>query len=186
VKLFHRPGPRFAAEAIAIVLAAAIPGLEHLVWWQIGLCVAIVLVAAIAVESRLGGKPAAPPAPAAEPARVEEVPHVRVVEERPLAELVRPPAPPPPPAPVVIAEPEPEPEPESEPEPVAVAVAAPPVTVGGPPFNVWELERALAASGAADDEKTFLLHYLRDYAGSDGKLPPEFDDLVRESFSSLL
>jgi hypothetical protein len=44
----------------------------------------------------------------------------------------------------------------------------------------------LRESGAQDEEKTFLLHYLRDYAGTDGTLPREFDDLVRESFGGLL
>lgn len=158
MKLFYRPGPRLAAEAIAIVLAAAIPGVAHLVWWQIGACVAIVLLAAIAVESRVGGKPAS----AARPAPVEEAAPVR-------------PAPPPPS----------EPEPEPAPEPVAVVVPAATPGVSGPPFKLSELKRALAAVGV-DDEKTFLLQYLRDYAGPDGTLPSEFDDLVRESFSSLL
>jgi hypothetical protein len=65
-------------------------------------------------------------------------------------------------------------------------VAAPAERVAGPPYNVWELERAHAASGVADDEKTFLLQYLRDYATSDGALPSEFEDLVRESFPHLL
>jgi hypothetical protein len=178
VSLFRRPGPRFLAEAVAIVLAAAIPGFAHLVWWQIGACVAVVLLVAIVLESRLGGTTVAPPRPAAPaPPPVVEQPPARIVEERPLSELIRP-------TPVTVA-PEPQPEPAPEPEPVAVAVSLPPVRVSGPPFNVWELERALEATGVTD-EKTFLVHYLRDYAGSDGTLPAEFDDLVRESFGSLL
>jgi hypothetical protein len=98
---------------------------------------------------------------------VEEAPHVRVMRE-------------PEPAP----EPEPEPQPEPEPEP------APPPPVPAAqrtgPWNVWELERVLRESGEQDEEKTFLLRYLREYAGADGTLPPEFDDLVQESFGSLL
>lgn len=171
-----RVGIRFAAEAVAIVAAAVIAGpVLHLVWWQVGLAVFAVLGIGILVESRLGvAAPPAAPEPAPQPPPVEERPHVRVLQERPVA----PRAPEP--------EPTPEPTPEPEPEPVAVAVAAPPMRVTGPPYNVWELERALNESGSANDEQTFLLHYLRDYAGSDGALPSDFDDLVRESFPSLL
>ena len=186
MKIFSRPGPRFAAEAAAIVLAAVIPGLEHLVWWQIGACVAVVLLAAIAIESAMSGAPAQA-APAAVPLSppVVEQPHVRVLHEKPIGELLREVAPPPEPV-APPPPPPPEPEPEPEPEPVTVAVSAPAERVAGPPYNVWELERAHAASGVADDEKTFLLQYLRDYATADGALPPEFEDLVRESFPHLL
>ena len=53
-------------------------------------------------------------------------------------------------------------------------------------WNVWEIESALRESGDANEEREFLLLYLRDYAGPDGVLPLEFDDLVRESFGELL
>jgi len=173
----NRVGARFAAEAVAIVAAAVIAGpVLHLVWWQVGLAVFAVLGIGILIESNLGAGAPAPPRNVAEPApqlppAIEEAPRVRVLQEqRPIAELL----------------PEPKPEPEPEPEPVAVAVAAPETRVSGPPYNVWELERALNERGNADDEQTFLLHYLRDYAGPDGTLPSEFDDLVRESFPTLL
>jgi len=178
---------RFVGEAVAIVAAAVIAGpILHLAWWEVGLAVFLVLAAGIVVESLIAGREAQPaPRPAAPaPPRVEESESsVRVLAERPAPEPepVRLPEPEPEPEPIA-----PEPEPEPEPEPVAVAVAAPPVRLSGPPWNVWELERAFQASGDADEEKTFMLQYLRDYAGVDGVLPPEFDDLVRESFGSLL
>jgi hypothetical protein len=162
---------RLVAEAVAIVAAAVIAGpILHLAWWQVGLTVFLVLGAGIVVESLIEGREAQP-APRPAPPRVEEPPpsYVRVLSEQK-------PEPTPPP----------EPEPAPEPEPVAVAVAAPPVRVTGPPWNLWELERAFQASGEGDEEKSFMLQYLRDYAGTDGVLPPEFDDLVRESFGSLL
>src|SRR5581483_2104067 len=162
VSIFARPGPRFLAEAVAIVLAAAVPGLEHLVWWKIGVFVAAVLLAAIAIESRMSALPAAAPVPDAPPPVEEPAAHVRVLPEKPLSALLR------------------------HPLPEPGAVAAPPVRVGGPPFNVWELERAHTASGSGDDEKPSMLHYLRDYASADGTLPSDFDDLVRESFADLL
>jgi hypothetical protein len=51
---------------------------------------------------------------------------------------------------------------------------------------VWEIERLLRGAGGADEEQEFLLLYLRDFAGPDGTLPDDFDDLVRESFGDLL
>ena len=37
-----------------------------------------------------------------------------------------------------------------------------------------------------DDERSFLLVYLRDFATAEGTLPVDFDGLVRESFGELL
>jgi hypothetical protein len=55
---------------------------------------------------------------------------------------------------------------------------------------VWELERATQSDPSPDSdrayERTVLLMFLRDYASSDGQLPPEFDELVRDAFSELL
>jgi hypothetical protein len=45
------------------------------------------------------------------------------------------------------------------------------------------VDRAQAAGDAArDEERSFVLMYLRDFAHPDGLLPPEFDALVRDSF----
>jgi hypothetical protein len=175
VSLLRRPGPRFVLEALAIVLTAVITGLLHLAWWQIGACVLIVLLGAVLVESWLARAPVptqpAQPVPIA-PAEPEvPAPHVRVVRE-------------PEPEPVAV-EPAPVPEPEPEPVPIPPPTPPPPLPATGP-WNIWELERALRESGDHDEEKSFLLHYLRGYAGPDGTLPAEFDDLVRESFASLL
>jgi outer membrane biosynthesis protein TonB len=184
VSYLRRPGPRFVAEAIAIVLAAVITGALHLAWWEIGAVVLIVLVAAVLTESWLSRPPAAPRparAPAPPPPVVEEpevAPHVRVLREHIPPPALPEPEPEPEPVPVAVAPPPPPPEPEPEPEPD-------PVVARGP-WNVWELERALRESGDTDQERAFLLHYLRDYAGPDGALPPEFDDLVQESFGPLL
>jgi hypothetical protein len=112
--------------------------------------------------------------------------------------------------PVEDAEPEPEPEPE---RPPLVAVERPPVPVpaepepepaaapdegvvalplpGGPrEWNVWELERLVREHGgvdvAVDEERSYLLVYLREFATPEGTLPLDFDELVRESFGPLL
>ena len=177
---FQRVGVRFAAEAGAILVAAIVAGpLLHLVWWEVGVVVFAVLGLGIWIESRLAEQQAAPRASAPSvqlpPVIEDEPPHVRVNQGRPLSELLwaatSAPVPDPDPAPVAVAPP---------------PAAAPAVRVSGPPYNVWELERAFEASGTANDEQTFLLQYLRDYAGTDGRLPPEFDDLVGESFAAFL
>jgi outer membrane biosynthesis protein TonB len=91
--------------------------------------------------------------------------------------------------PVLVAVPEPEPEPE--PEPVVDRTVVP-IGVSATPqqWNLWDLERLTrqAASGDAanDEERTFLLLYLREFAGPDGLLPVDFDGLVRASFGDLV
>ena len=37
-----------------------------------------------------------------------------------------------------------------------------------------------------DEERSYLLVYLRDFASPDGLLPEDFDLLVRESFGDLI
>lgn len=59
--------------------------------------------------------------------------------------------------------------------------------IGG--WNVWQLERLLASQPKPDQERDYerslLLVYLREFADPDGQLPPQFDDLVRDSFGDL-
>jgi hypothetical protein len=136
--------------------------------------------------------PMAEPAPVLQPAA--EAParheHVRVLE-RPPEPVERPP---------LVAVPELEPEPDSRPEPVAApAPARPaaastvvPIGAGSAPrrWNLWDLERLTReASGddaPRDEERTFLLMYLREFADADGLLPVDFDGLVRDSFGELV
>jgi hypothetical protein len=114
---------------------------------------------------------------------------------------------------VLRVEPDPEPEPvaerpqltavpEPEPEPVAAAPASPPpaatpstvvpIGIGAGPrqWNLWDLERLTREhSGrdvAQDEERQFLLMYLREFADSAGLLPLDFDGLVRDSFGELV
>jgi hypothetical protein len=55
---------------------------------------------------------------------------------------------------------------------------------------VWELDRLVRASAggdvARDEERAWLLVYLREFASPEGTLPSDFDGLVRESFGELL
>jgi hypothetical protein len=55
-------------------------------------------------------------------------------------------------------------------------------------WNLWELERrarAHAGSAAVPEEWAAIFRHLREFARSDGRLPPQFDALVRESFPEL-
>jgi hypothetical protein len=124
------------------------------------------------------------PEPGSEPEAADDAepePEAEVVHEPP--RLVPVPAPEPPPAPA----PAPEPEPELPP----AATVVPIVPAGAPrQWNVWDLDqvaRELAGSDpAADEERTFLLMYLRDFAGPDGLLPVDFDELVRQTFGEFV
>jgi hypothetical protein len=79
----------------------------------------------------------------------------------------------------------PEPEPAAERVVVPIGLAATPRR-----WNIWDLERltreASGADAVLDEERSFLLVYLRDFAEPDGELPVDFDRLVRDSFGELV
>ena len=115
--------------------------------------------------------------------------HVRVL--RPEPEPVQEPEP------AVVARPqltavhEPEPTPVA-PAPVPEPSTVVPIGVGAGPrrWSLWELERLTrehaGVDAAQDEERQFLLMYLREFADGDGLLPVDFDDLVRDSFGELV
>jgi hypothetical protein len=208
-------GSRFLIEAGFIIAVAVIAGIERLsTWWIIAVVASawiIVAIVEIVVWARQAGVrehstfgssesfEAFEPQ-AEEPTFVAPV-HVRVqptVEARPEQEQQpergreREPEPLPTPEPSRIAAvPSPPPEPEPEPEPVpARVVAFIPANEGPREWNLWELERA-ARDHATDDvvrneERSYLLMYLREFAGPDGILPTDFDGLVRDAFGDVL
>jgi hypothetical protein len=197
---------RFFIEAAFIIAVAVIAGIEQLSTWWIIVLVAgawlIVAIVEIAVWARqvVAHQPRALEVP--EPAPVPDFPtHERVVA-RPPEPRREPPAPPPAPPvrasepvepPRIVAVPSLPPEPQPEPEPVpepAPVVAFLPVNDAPREWNLWELERA-ARDHATDDvarneERSYLLMYLREFAGPDGTLPTDFDGLVRDAFGDLL
>jgi hypothetical protein len=69
------------------------------------------------------------------------------------------------------------------PEPAATPVAR----IGS--WNINDLQRAIdSATGATAEqaeEWTTYLFFLRQHAGSDGSLPPQFDGLVEDVFGSV-
>jgi hypothetical protein len=135
VNVLRRPGLRFVAEALVIVLTAVVTGLAHLGAVGIGGAVALVWVVAAVIEYSLS-HPRAPgePKPAGEASPEPEqlvseavrvlprAPESAAVEAEPVAIEAEPEPDPvaPEPEPQPEAEAEPEPEAKPEPEPVAV------------------------------------------------------------------
>jgi hypothetical protein len=204
-------GSRFLIEAGFIIAVAVVAGIERLGTSWIILVVAaawlVVAIVEILVWARQGAARQAGRAAQTTPVvgpqadapavvlRPEPSPE-RVVEPIPVWERPRiaaVPAPPPQPQP----EPEraPEPEPVVMPEPVpmpetARVLAFTPANDAPREWNLWELERA-ARDHAGDDvaqaeERSYLLMYLREFAGPDGVLPADFDGLVRDAFGDVL
>jgi hypothetical protein len=202
-------GSRFLIEAGFIIAVAVVAGLERLGTWWIILVVAAAWIAVAVLEivvwlrqvarrqseavarphPSLAVPPTAPPV-AVKPA----LPPERVREPEPDWEPPRLAAVPSPPAPE--REPESVAAPAQAPEPVpahetASVLAFTPSQAAAPrEWNLWELERA-ARDHSDDDvarveERSYLLMYLREFAGPDGVLPADFDGLVRDAFGDVL
>lgn len=188
-------GPRFLIEAGFIVAVAVVAGVADLSTWAIIGVVAAAWILVALVEMVVWArhatrrKTAGSTPPAEPPVRPE-----RETVPEPVPSREAPPAPkiaaaPPPPAPEPAREPEPEPQPEPAPEPEP-EVAYLPSAEAPREWNLWELER-VARDNATDDvakneERSYLLMYLREFAGPDGMLPADFDGLVRDAFGDLL
>jgi hypothetical protein len=133
----------------------------------------------------------APPPPLPEPEPEAQPEAAPAVEPLPVAEE-QPPEPEPAPQlqPVPAPPPVPEPEPEPQPAPAAEQVVAMPARGGPQEWNLWDLERLVRDNAGrdalVDEERNYLLMYLRDFANADGVLPVDFDALVRESFGDLV
>jgi hypothetical protein len=199
-------GSRFVIEAGFIIGVAVIAGIEQLSTWWIIAVVASAWITVAVVEFIVWARPrmARRPVPVVAEGRAAVAP---VDAPSPVTVRVRPPlesglepqwepepAPAPSPEPPRIAPaPPPLPEPEFEPEqdPAAARVVAF-ISANDEPreWNLWELERA-ARDHATDDvarneERSYLLMYLREFAGPDGVLPADFDGLVRDAFGDVL
>lgn len=170
-------GPRTVVEAAFLVAVPVIALVVGLRWYAIVPAGAAAYLLVLAVEatdwreSKRGAGLAAAVAPGPAISEAPESPRLASVPE---------PEPGPVRVPVIEA--------EAVPEPTASAAVA---RIGGPrQWNVWDLERIAQEHAGrdpgADEERMFLLRYLRDFAGADGLLPADFDDLVRQSFGELV
>jgi hypothetical protein len=113
---------------------------------------------------------------------------------RDLARRAVEPAPPPPPAepapapaapPAVVP-----PAPPLQPAPQPAPRRPEPVTAGGAGLSLWVLESRVAASPHADAatqaEREATLYALRDYADAGGRIPAQFEQMVRDVFGELV
>jgi hypothetical protein len=199
-------GSRFLIEAGFIIAVAVIAGIEQLsTWWIIAVVAGAWIIVAI-VEIVVWRRQAVARRPqAVEPLEAEApafvAPPTVHVREQPIVETPREPEPKPEPQteirqPRIVAvptpppEPQPEPDAQPEPEPEPAQVSFIGANDGPREWNLWELERA-ARDNATDDlvrneERSYLLMYLREFAGPDGILPRDFDGLVRDAFGDVL
>jgi len=208
-------GSRFIVEAGFIIAVAVIAGIERLsTGWIIAVVAGALLIVA-AVEIAVWARNAAAGQPQAvdEPADSDRAPRLEYAsrppvvalpqssvetrdaepssESEPEPEQIREPE-----RPRIVAVPALPPEPETEPGPEAESeepdrvVAFLPASDSPREWNLWELERAVRDHGGDDvarnEERSYLLIYLREFAGPDGTLPADFDALVRESFGDVL
>jgi hypothetical protein len=83
---------------------------------------------------------------------------------------------------------EPDRSPEPEPAPTVVPLAA--YDERPRQWNLWDLERAsrdvVGTDPLLDEERSYLLMYLREFANPNGSLPEDFDALVRDSFGDVI
>jgi len=208
-------GPRTAVEAVLVVAVPVGTLLAGQGPWVIIAAAAIAYLLVVATEALIARRPEQPAPPVAavpdtppqpEPAPVPEPEPEPAPEPRPepAPEPEPEPEPQPEPEPTRTLHPVPDPEPEPEPEPELPPAAeepepAPesrptvvPIGIGTAPrqWNLWDLERLTREHAGSDEvrdeERSFLLIYLRDFAGPDGVLPIDFDGLVRDSFGELV
>jgi len=183
-------GSRFIVEAGFIIAVAVIAGIEDLsTWWIIAVVAGAWLIVA-AVEIAVWARNAAARQPQAvgEAADPDPAPTLEYASQPPVVVL--------PQSSVQTreaepsSEPEPEPGSEAEPEEPDRVVTFLPANDSPREWNLWELERAARDHGGDDvarnEERSYLLMYLREFAGPDGTLPADFDALVRESFGDVL
>lgn len=154
-------GPRFLIEAGFIVAVAVVAGLADLSTWAIIGVVAAAWIIVALVELAVWARRAPRP-------------------QRGLA--AQGPDPSTSPEPMIIRAQEPNHEPTPKPDEELSTPAR--------EWNLWELERVardhITDDVATNEERAYLLLYLREFAGSDGTLPADFDGLVRDAFGDLL
>jgi hypothetical protein len=195
-------GPRFLIEAGFIIAVAVFAGVERysattiiLLVFAAWLLVALVEVTiALVRRRRTAGEPYVLIGAEPEPAEPEFEPGpTPEPEPEPAPLLESPPAPSTPSPPRIAAVPPPPvvPVPEFEPPEPELDVVSIVSWVAAPrEWNIWELERIARDQGGDDiarnEERAYLLMYLREFANPDGNLPSDFDAVVRESFGDVL
>jgi hypothetical protein len=203
-------GPRTAVEAAFLVAVPVVSLLAGLGPYAIVAASAVGYLLVLVVEGllwRANPGLAGPQARALQPRPADVAADEPAAAEEKPAEPVPDPEPEPEPEPqrVRVLQPVPdlEPEPDSAPQTEPPTVPPPaattdaesnvvPIGIGDEPrrWNLWDLERLTrersGRDAARDEERSFLLMYMREFAGPDGLLPADFDRLVRDSFGELV
>jgi hypothetical protein len=208
--VLSRSVPRFLLQAGLLIGVAAVAAILHLDAWAIVIVMAAAFAAVVLVEWLLRGEPGVGAERLIEPVAAPQavVRFHRAApnpEEAPLRRF------PPPtrftPAAAPAASPRkplaalPPTWPRAKPPPQPSAALAsgpgsPPPSPAAPPvaerrhWNVFDLQngaRQIAGTDPArDEELSFLLLYLREFADVSGDLSEDFDTFVRESFPELV
>jgi hypothetical protein len=199
--LVERFGPRFGVESAFIIAVAVVAALFELSWPLVAAAVFAAWILVAAVEVTLAGRARAEPARQEADESVLAPPlYTPSYEPEPLVGTELGAEEPETVSPVGVQAPPPIPELREVPSPPELRPAEPqlPPVASFPAlrpsasrqWNLWELERrAREVAGrdpVRDEEWSFLLMYLREFADADGMLPADFDPLVRESFSDLI
>jgi outer membrane biosynthesis protein TonB len=196
-------GLRVALLAAALVAVAVVAVVANWSTWTIIAVMGVAFLIVSAIEIVASQREDASKTVVVPPAETQEEPpaHVRVFDDEPRVEPELEPKrepepeperepPPEPKRPPLVAAPPPREPAKIEPEPAPVAVPLA-IRQGAPrQWNLWELEEASRkASGddpLRDEERNYLLMYLREFANAEGTLPVDFDALVRDSFADVI
>lgn len=193
---------RFRTLTIVIVIAAAclvVAAVELMFAWKRRAGAQPERTAPAEAAAPVPEEPEARPGPAARVLRAEgslpeSTPAPREPESLPEEAAAPEPPRPIPQRPRIAAVPpqprEPEAIPGPAPEPAAAVVPLTPRRSEPREWNIWELERLVRAHSGSDvsrdEERSYLLMYLREFANPDGHLPADFDGVVRETFGDEL
>lgn len=163
--VLRRPVPRFFVWVTILVAVAVVTAVAGLAWWLIALIELAAWIAVSLIERAMWRRSLAP---------------VRAAEEMPAAPLEAP-------TPPAAAPPPPVAKPVETPRRWNVRSPSRTSTIPAAQvrWNVWSLEK-LARANPTSEELEFVAVALREFADADGRLPADFDPLVRESFGDLL
>jgi hypothetical protein len=194
-------GVRVALLAAALVAVAVVAVVASWSAWTVIAVMGVAFLVVSAIEIVASKREAARTEAASSDEMLEhteeEPPaHVGGVAEEPKRESEPEAEPPPEPErpPLVAAPPPPARKPErsapGDPEPAPSALPVGVRATAPREWNLWELEQASRnASGEdplRDEERNYLLVYLREFADAEGTLPTDFDALVRDSFADVI
>jgi hypothetical protein len=164
--VLRRPVPRFFVWVTILVAVAVVTAVVGLAWWLIAL-IELAAWVVVSVVERAIWRGALRPAPAVEQTSALPADETTAVTTVPPARVVEPV------------------KPQRRQIIRTSSARTSTVPVAHVRWNVWSLEK-LARANPRAEELEYVVVALRDFADADGRLPADFDPLVRESFGDLL